>query len=185
MPRIALQKKTRFEVFKRDGFKCQYCGNCPPNVVLQVDHINPVANGGENDIDNLITACFDCNSGKSDRLLGDIPQAINEKLEVLKEKESQLKEFNKYIKKIKDRMNKHVQRIDDIFSMYFPDRCFSETFKASVRNNFLSVLPLHEVEDAIEIACLKGLNADKTIRYFCGICWNKIKVIKQCLEQEI
>lgn len=69
--RKAIGKKDRFEVFKRDGFKCQYCGQSAPDVVLQVDHIRPVAGGGTNDILNLVTSCFDCNSGKGARALDD------------------------------------------------------------------------------------------------------------------
>ena len=44
--RKALSQKIRFEVFKRDSFTCQYCGRKAPDVVLQVDHIVPVAKGG-------------------------------------------------------------------------------------------------------------------------------------------
>ena len=40
--RKGISKKTRFDVFKRDSFTCQYCGKSAPDVVLQVDHINPV-----------------------------------------------------------------------------------------------------------------------------------------------
>jgi hypothetical protein len=69
--RKGLSKKIRFEVFKRDGFTCQYCGKKAPEVVLECDHISPVAAGGSNDVLNLITACFECNSGKSDRTLSD------------------------------------------------------------------------------------------------------------------
>lgn len=63
--------KTRFEVLKRDKFRCQYCGRNPQedNCKLQVDHINPRANGGLNTVDNLITACSECNAGKRDILL--------------------------------------------------------------------------------------------------------------------
>lgn len=64
-------KRTRFEVFKRDHFTCQYCGAQPPDVVLVIDHVTPVALGGENSQDNLITACESCNQGKADRPLGD------------------------------------------------------------------------------------------------------------------
>jgi hypothetical protein len=60
-----LSKKLRFEIFKRDSFTCQYCGRRPPEIVLEVDHINPRANGGDDDILNLITACFACNRGKA------------------------------------------------------------------------------------------------------------------------
>ena len=53
--RKAIGDKLRFEVFKRDQFKCQYCGKASPDVILHVDHINPVSKGGVNDILNLIT----------------------------------------------------------------------------------------------------------------------------------
>jgi 5-methylcytosine-specific restriction endonuclease McrA len=61
MDRIPVSKKTRFDVFKRDFFTCQYCGLTPPAAVLEIDHIHPVSKGGKNGIDNLITSCFDCN----------------------------------------------------------------------------------------------------------------------------
>lgn len=64
-------KRARFEVFKRDHFTCQYCGAQPPDVVLVVDHITPVAAGGTSTPDNLITACESCNQGKADIPLGD------------------------------------------------------------------------------------------------------------------
>ena len=55
--RKQLSKTLRFEVFKRDSFKCQYCGKSAPEVTLEVDHIIPVAKGGSNEIFNLITSC--------------------------------------------------------------------------------------------------------------------------------
>lgn len=64
MTRKALPKKLRFEVFKRDNFTCQYCGRQAPQAILQVDHIEPVARGGKNNVLNLLTSCRDCNSGK-------------------------------------------------------------------------------------------------------------------------
>lgn len=69
--RKSISKKLRFEVFKRDGFKCQYCGAAAPDVLLEVDHIQPISKEGDHDLLNLITACKPCNLGKSDRLLGD------------------------------------------------------------------------------------------------------------------
>jgi hypothetical protein len=69
--RKPISKRTRFEVFKRDMFSCQYCGKKSPDVVLHVDHIKPVSKGGKNTITNLITACQDCNLGKSNIELSD------------------------------------------------------------------------------------------------------------------
>lgn len=59
----------RFAVFRRDAFKCSYCGRRSPDVVLHVDHIIPVAKGGPDDVMNLVTACVDCNRGKADKNL--------------------------------------------------------------------------------------------------------------------
>jgi len=70
--RAKIAKTARFEVFKRDGFACQYCGRKAPSVVLECDHIVPRASGGKNRISNLITACSDCNSGKGDRALDEV-----------------------------------------------------------------------------------------------------------------
>lgn len=67
--RKRIGKGLRFDIFKRDGFTCQYCGRQPPEVVLQVDHIVPVAEGGTNDSMNLLTSCRDCNLGKGKKRL--------------------------------------------------------------------------------------------------------------------
>lgn len=63
--RKSLSKRTRFEVLKRDGFACRYCGRRPPEVELVVDHVFPVASGGGNEMANLAAACRDCNLGKA------------------------------------------------------------------------------------------------------------------------
>lgn len=84
--RKSLSKKIRFEVFKRDSFTCQYCGSKAPDVVLEVDHINPVKEGGENDIMNLVTSCFNCNRGKRDKKLSD--------KSVIEKQREQIKELN-------------------------------------------------------------------------------------------
>ncbi|MEO1147615.1 MAG: HNH endonuclease [Cyanobacteria bacterium J06638_22] len=65
-------KRMRFEVFKRDGFTCQYCGTQPPENVLVCDHIDPVKLGGKTTLENLITACEKCNQGKAANPLGSI-----------------------------------------------------------------------------------------------------------------
>tara|TARA_Y100001934_G_scaffold135181_1_gene163343 strand:- start:322 stop:540 length:219 start_codon:yes stop_codon:yes gene_type:complete len=59
--RKPLSKKIRFEVLKKFRFKCAYCGASAPDVLLEVDHILPVAEGGTNELTNLIAACKPCN----------------------------------------------------------------------------------------------------------------------------
>lgn len=72
MKREALGKRLRFEIFKRDGFACRYCGRSPAAAPLHVDHVVPVALGGRSCPENLVTACDDCNLGKAAVPLGDV-----------------------------------------------------------------------------------------------------------------
>lgn len=98
MARKALSKKVRFEVFKRDSFKCQYCGKSAPEVILHVDHIKPVAAGGTNDLLNLVTACVDCNSGKGATELSDHSVAAKQmrQLAEMNERREQIKLIAKW-----------------------------------------------------------------------------------------
>jgi 5-methylcytosine-specific restriction endonuclease McrA len=62
--------RMRFEILERDGFRCRYCGrSVAQGATLQIDHIVPRSKDGQDNIDNYITACSDCNLGKSDVLL--------------------------------------------------------------------------------------------------------------------
>lgn len=64
-----ISDKLRYQVLKRDNFKCCACGASPakdPSVVLHIDHIVPWSKGGETIFDNLQTLCSKCNLGKSD-----------------------------------------------------------------------------------------------------------------------
>lgn len=59
----------RWDVYNRDNFTCQYCGKGAHQNLLELDHIVPLSQGGRDHRDNLITACFECNRGKSKKLL--------------------------------------------------------------------------------------------------------------------
>lgn len=102
--RTTITKKMRFEVFKRDSFACQYCGMSAPEVILEVDHINPVNNGGETTLINLVTSCRDCNRGKGKRKLSDKSEIEKQKkqLEEINEKRKQLEMMLKW----KEELNK-------------------------------------------------------------------------------
>lgn len=137
---MSISKKMRFEVFKRDGFQCGYCGKTPPQVTLEVDHIDPKSQGGGDDIntilDNLITACFDCNRGKSNIPLEKAPLRISENLEILKEQEAQLKEYRKFSQKIESRIKKDLEDINAIYIKTYPGWELSEHFKNGSVSNF-------------------------------------------------
>jgi hypothetical protein len=171
--RKQLSKKLRFEVFKRDSFTCQYCGSHPPQVVLEVDHITPVSAGGENDMDNLVTSCFDCNRGKSDRNLSDIPQSLQSKAKEISEREEQIKGYQDAISKKKARIGVEAEAVREIYEAFNPGYTLTEASMVTVRM-FVDRLGVHEVCDAMEIAYTRRLKRGG-FKYFCGICWNKIR----------
>jgi hypothetical protein len=172
---MSISKKIRFEVFKRDGFKCVYCGKSPPDCILELDHINPISQGGEDDINNLIAACFDCNRGKTNIPLQKIPPTLQDNLEILKEKEIQLKEYNRYLQKIRNRRFKEMEEINSIYSETFKEWTLSEHFYTTTLKPFFEHLPKIEIVEAMRISCSRISDKDNVIKYFCGICWNKIK----------
>lgn len=67
--REAITPSVRMKVLVRDGFRCVYCGATGSDEKIEVDHVIPVAKGGNSHIDNLVTCCFPCNRGKRDKLL--------------------------------------------------------------------------------------------------------------------
>lgn len=56
---------TRFNVFLRDRFECQYCGDGSD---LTFDHVIPRSRGGRTTWDNVVTACAPCNLAKGNKL---------------------------------------------------------------------------------------------------------------------
>ncbi|GBD44201.1 hypothetical protein HRbin40_01685 [bacterium HR40] len=59
---------TRFNVFLRDRFTCQYCGGRFSANELTFDHLVPRSRGGRTCWTNIVTACADCNLRKGNRL---------------------------------------------------------------------------------------------------------------------
>lgn len=68
---------TRFNVFLRDKFSCQYCGDRFPTHELTFDHVIPRSKGGRTNWENVVTACGPCNLRKGNhmpRAIGMVPQ---------------------------------------------------------------------------------------------------------------
>ncbi len=55
---------TRFNLFLRDAFVCQYCGS---GADLTFDHVQPRSRGGRTTWENIVTACAPCNLMKGGR----------------------------------------------------------------------------------------------------------------------
>lgn len=171
--RKSLSKKTRFDVFKRDGFKCMYCGAHPPSVLLEVDHIVPVAGGGTNSADNLVTACEPCNRGKAAVSLDIVPQGLADKAAAVAEREEQLKGFHSVMESKRKRLDAEAW---ELMNMWREEQDSAPRDWMNSMRMFLDKLGYHEVRHSIEIAMAKSFyKEEKTWRYFCGICWNKLR----------
>lgn len=170
--RKSISKKLRFETFKRDGFACQYCGAHPPNVLLHVDHIEAVSGGGTNDPDNLITACESCNLGKGAASLSIIPESLSHKASRIAESEAQLVGYSAIMEGRRHRLDADVWHVVSIL-------VDSEEIERSRYRSikvFVEKLGVHEVLEAAEIARYhEGRSPYQVFKYFCGICWNKIR----------
>ncbi len=68
-------QENRLKVFERDGYLCKYCRKQLTRFTATLDHIQPVSEGGDNSVGNLVTACLHCNSKRGSRPVMDI---INE-----------------------------------------------------------------------------------------------------------
>ena len=72
--------KLRFSILERDNFTCQYCGRTPQDgAKLCVDHIIPFKTTKKDDINNLITSCFECNIGKGDIIFESLKKKADRK----------------------------------------------------------------------------------------------------------
>lgn len=170
--RVGLSKKTRFDVFKRDGFKCMYCGAHPPGVLLHIDHIRAVAEGGGNEMDNLVTSCESCNLGKGARALDVVPQDLASKAAEVMEREEQLRGYYTVMEARRERLEDETFRVMDLM---YPARDSVPRDEWNSARMFIEKLGFHEVYEAAEYALAGPASYRKTFRYFCGICWNKVR----------
>ncbi len=133
---MSVSKKARFEIFKRDSFTCQYCGKNAPDVILELDHIAPISKGGEDDILNLITSCFECNRGKGARELSD-NATMNKRhaaLVELQERREQIEMLVDWHKGLMDIADDEVNAVCDLFEDLVPDTSVNDCGRQSIAN---------------------------------------------------
>lgn len=155
--RKAIARSIRFEVFKRDSFTCQYCGASAPDALLVVDHIKPVAEGGSNDITNLIVACQPCNAGKGARELDDDSVVTRQKrqLDDLNERRNQLEmmmEWREGLLSIEDDKLKIIEKAVSEKSQFIPN----DVGKREIAK-WMKKYELSEILDAIDTSFLQYL----------------------------
>lgn len=154
--RKALSKRVRFEVFKRDKFTCQYCGKSAPDVVLVIDHIDPVAKGGTNDLLNLITSCDPCNAGKGARTLADdsVVSKQRTQLAAMQERREQLAMMVEWQKGLASLETAAVDAVANFYSEHVPGWSLSASGREDLRAALVSV-PLPDAMTMLREAAAK------------------------------
>ena len=184
MEREPISKKLRFEVFKRDGFTCQYCGGKAPDVLLHVDHVKPVVNGGQCDILNLVTSCAACNLGKGPRELSDSSVLAKQQaqLEELNERRAQLELMLQWREELKNITGMKAEEILKAFDAAAPGW---QPPRGGVES-WLRHFPFDVILDAIEISMDKlragsdGKVLEDSVNAFCRY----IPRVATCLKLE-
>jgi hypothetical protein len=57
-------RTSRYNLYLRDLFTCQYCYTQLPTAKLTMDHVLPISKGGKTNWENIVTACNPCNGKK-------------------------------------------------------------------------------------------------------------------------
>lgn len=171
--RTGLSKKLRFEVFKRDRFACQYCGQTPPAVKLHVDHILAVAGGGTNEADNLVTACENCNLGKGARPLDATAEPLMARAADAAERQEQLSAYRALLDEKREQLDRDSWAVVDVLEP--GAESFDRRNMTSIRR-FIEQLGFYPVLGAAERAYqVVRSSPSGRFRYFCGICWKLVK----------
>lgn len=174
---MAVSKRTRYEVLRRDGHTCQYCGEKAPNVTLHVDHVVPKALGGSDNPDNLVTACRDCNAGKaSTRPNEDWVAQVSEKSS--RHREQLAYEGLRYVTaSTRVRANYELyEAFHDAFSAAWETAGFSihEIGKASMFRWWLMGMPEMFMLEIVDDMGGRTDRLDQPFRYFASVMWSTI-----------
>jgi ferredoxin len=177
-----ISTRTRFEVFKRDQFTCRYCGRRSPEIVLEVDHIYPVCEGGTDDPINLASSCWECNRGKAGVSLSDVMtgEDPHDRAILILEQERQLAEYNEVMSRQRERQAADLQVLVDRwceikYKDYVNDADY-RFLKYCVR-----VCPVQQVLEFMDIAQSRGV---RRLQYVSGCLKNWLNSQNENQEAE-
>ena len=163
---MAVTKRTRYEVLKRDNFTCRYCRETEGKLV--VDHVTPVALGGNDQPSNLVAACHDCNSGKASTSpdAAMVADVTDQQLQLAKNIESAYAI-------IADDILERESYLHEFYKACPID--LEPEWEQSLRYWHSAGVPIEIPIDAARIAYAKGLrNPRRTYAYMCGVIWNQV-----------
>jgi hypothetical protein len=182
---MAVTKRTRFEVLRRDNHTCRYCGAAAPDATLTADHVTPVALGGTDDPSNLVTACRDCNAGKASTspdatVVEDVRQldmkwagAIRR---VAQARARQQKKRDAYVAKFNDAWQVYRTNSGEV---YRPDG-----WRHSIERFYDLGVPIDEITHCASVALGNDrIRSGDTFRYFAGCVWRAVAEMQEAAKE--
>lgn len=184
---MAVSKRLRFEILRRDNHACTYCGATSPGVQLVVDHVNPVALGGTDDPSNLTTACEPCNTGKGSVPAGS-PLVAQVATDALRWSLA-MRYANEEAARNRDAIAAVVKAVGDAWGRYHASSTGEGVPKphdwyVTVERMWTSGLQdVQTLVRNVDIAMASKASHDDTWRYWCGICWRQIEKLQERARQ--
>lgn len=174
---MAVSKRLRYEILRRDNHACRYCGASAPSATLTVDHVLPTALGGDDKPDNLVAACGPCNSGKTSSapdapIVADVTQAAVQWAQAmaLAAQEAMNDSANRE-KALKDFLAAWRRRSG-------PE--LPEDWRGSIDSLIAAGLPPTQLAECVNIAMDRDSVTDaRRFKYTCGVAWRKIDKLRE------
>lgn len=184
--RKSISQSLRWTVFSRDNFTCRYCGaQAGQNgVELHIDHVVSVADGGDNSIDNLVTACAGCNGGKSARSLKGAPTSL-EVIEKMKDRAKAMKAQASAVKasiRAEAELRLLVHQIKD--TAYGYAECQMDAAEESRAITLCREFGPEKVSEWYASACRHNVSEWKAVRYISGCARNERERLRQLAGEE-
>ncbi|MDV6979627.1 HNH endonuclease [Mycobacterium intracellulare] len=184
---MAVSKRLRFEILRRDDHTCRYCGAKAPDVPLRVDHVIPVALGGSDDPSNLVTACEPCNTGKAS-IGPDAPLVAEVAADALRWARAMA-----IVAEQREAKRSADAEIHDKFLAKWNSWTYTRGIKqytiplpgewrVKVTRFIANGLELNDLTELVDVAM--SARCDDVWRYFCGCCWRRLTEAQE-LAREI
>lgn len=175
---MPISRRLRFEILRRDGYTCRYCGAKAPDVTLSVDHVIPTALGGGDEPNNLVTACTPCNSGKTS-LSPDSPIVEDVDAAALLWAKAMERAVQIRRQEIRDRGMQRAH-FAGAWQMWHYGEGNEEqvpwppNWEDSVERFLDLGLDINDLVEMVPVAMRSNVSTDSVWRYFCGIAWKEI-----------
>lgn len=186
---MAISRRLRFEILRRDGHTCRYCGAMAPDVPLTVDHVIPTTLGGADEPANLVTACQPCNAGKS---------SMPADAAIVEDVEADALRWKAAIEQAALEMRAEQETMDALVAQFreawaswkMDDGSYIVALPGDWRSTIEQLLsagcPIEHVIKSVDTAmAARQVKIQNVWRYFCGCCWRRVTDMQESARRII